>query len=164
MATLESEAAPPRARSFRIRPLRPADLQRVMEIERECFSTPWRETTFQGLLRRTDTDLLVAETAEGWIAGYAACWTVIDQAELGNVAVSPAARGAGMGGALVDAVVDRIRARGAGECFLEVRESNHAAQILYRHRGFETVGRRPRYYSLPTEDALVMRLRIGNSS
>jgi ribosomal-protein-alanine N-acetyltransferase len=164
MATLESLAARPQPRRFRIRPLREADLRRVMEIEQECFSTPWKEVTFRGLMKRSDTDLLVAEAADGWLAGYAACWTVIDQSELGNVAVAAAARGAGIGGALVDAVVEAIRARGSIECYLEVRESNHAAQSLYRQRGFATVGRRPRYYSLPTEDALVMRLRIGESS
>jgi ribosomal-protein-alanine N-acetyltransferase len=164
MASLESVAAQPQPRRFHVRLLREADLQRVMEIERECFSTPWKEATFRGLMKRSDTDLLVAETADGWVAGYAACWTVIDQSELGNVAVSEAARGAGIGGALVDAVVERIQERGATECYLEVRESNRSAQSLYRQRGFVQVGRRPRYYSLPTEDALVMRLRVGESS
>ena len=59
---------------------------------------------------------------------------------------------------------EAVTARGATECFLEVRVSNGAAQSLYRQRGFAVVGRRPRYYSLPTEDALVMRLRIGDFS
>lgn len=164
MATLEAAAEASPAGRFRVRFLREADLERVMEIERECFTTPWKEATFRGLVKRSDTDLFVAEGADGWIAGYAACWTVIDQSELGNVAVSAEARGAGIGGALVDAVVERIKERGATECYLEVRESNHAAQSLYRHRGFANVGRRPRYYSLPTEDALVMRLRVGEFS
>jgi ribosomal-protein-alanine N-acetyltransferase len=164
MASLESAATLAPARRFRVRPLREGDLERVMEIERECFSTPWKEPTFRGLMKRSDTDLLVAEAADGSVAGYAACWTVIDQSELGNVAVGAAARGAGLGGALVDAVVERIRDRGATECYLEVRESNEAAQSLYRQRGFVVVGRRPRYYSLPTEDALVMRLRVGEFS
>jgi ribosomal-protein-alanine N-acetyltransferase len=163
-STAESVASLPTAPRVRIRPLREADLPRVLEIERECFSTPWKEVTFRGLIKRSDTDLLVAEMEDGWLAGYAACWTVIDQAELGNVAVSPAARGAGVGGALIDAVVERVKARGANECYLEVRESNREAQSLYRQRGFIVVGRRPRYYSLPTEDALVMRLRVGDFS
>jgi ribosomal-protein-alanine N-acetyltransferase len=163
-SSAETVAALPHAPGFRIRPLREPDLEPVMAVERECFSTPWKETTFRGLIRRSDTDLLVAETADGRIVGYAACWTVIDQSELGNVAVSAAARGLGIGGALVDEVVERIRERGATECYLEVRESNEAAQSLYRQRGFITVGRRPRYYSLPTEDALVMRLRVGDFS
>lgn len=160
MATLEAAAGVARSRPFRVRPLREGDLARVMEIERECFSTPWKEVTFRGLMKRSDTDLLVAETAEGWIAGYAACWTVIDQSELGNVAVAPEARGRGAGGALVDTVVERVKERGARECFLEVRESNLVAQAIYRERGFVVVGRRRSYYAQPTEDALVMRLRV----
>ena len=144
---------------FRIRPMLGADLPRVMEIENLSFSTPWKEPTFRSLMRRTDTDLFVAEQ-EGRVVGYAACWTVIDQSELGNVAVAAEARGRGVGGALVDTVVARVRARGAAELFLEVRESNRSAQSIYRERGFVVVGRRRAYYALPTEDALVMRLFV----
>ena len=144
---------------FRIRLLRESDLGRVMEIEFDSFSTPWRENTFRGLMRRADTDLFVAEEG-GRVMGYAACWTVIDQSELGNVAVARDARGRGLGGALVDAVVERVRQRGARELFLEVRESNLGAQSVYLERGFTVVSRRRSYYSSPTEDALVMRLRV----
>lgn len=144
---------------FRIRPMLGADLPRVMEIETASFSTPWKEPTFRSLMRRTDTDLFVAEQ-EGRVVGYTACWTVIDQSELGNVAVAAEARGRGIGGALVDAVVARVRERGAAELFLEVRESNRSAQSIYRDRGFVVVGRRRSYYAHPTEDALVMRLRV----
>ena len=146
--------------AFRLRPLREADLDRVMEIEVACFSTPWKESTFRGLLRRTDTDLVGAEDERRRLLGYAVCWTVVDQSELGNVAVAGEARGAGVGRALVEAVVERVRARGSRECFLEVRESNAVAQALYRDMGFEVVGRRRAYYALPTEDALVMRLFV----
>ena len=47
--------------AFRIRLLRESDLPEVMEIEIAAFSTPWRENTFRGLMRRTDTDLFVAD-------------------------------------------------------------------------------------------------------
>jgi [ribosomal protein S18]-alanine N-acetyltransferase len=144
---------------LRIRAMREDDLARVMEIEHLCFSTPWREATFRNLLKRTDTDLYAAEL-DGRVVAYAACWTVFEQSELGNVAVAPEARGRGIAGALVDAVVARVRARGAHECFLEVRESNRAAQSVYHDRGFVVVGRRRSYYAQPTEDALVMRLQL----
>jgi len=146
-------------RGFHLRAMTAADLPRVLDIENACFSTPWKDATFRGLMRRTDTDLYVAEL-EDHIVGYAACWTVIDQSELGNVAVAPDARGRGIGGALVDAVVERVKERGARELFLEVRESNRVAQSIYRDRGFTVVGRRRSYYAQPTEDALVMRLRV----
>lgn len=146
-----------------VRTLGVDDLPRVMEIERMSFSTPWKESTFRSLLLRTDTDLFAAD-ADGTLVGYAACWTVVDQAELGNVAVDGRARGRGIGGALVDAVLRRVAERGARECFLEVRVSNEDAQSVYRGRGFEVVGRRRAYYSQPREDALVMRREVAQES
>ena len=144
---------------FRIRRLVEDDLPQIMVIENESFSTPWKENTFRALMRRSDTDLFTAEAA-GRVQGYAAAWTVLDQSELGNVAVAPGARGRGLGGALVEAVIERVRQRGARELFLEVRQSNSAAQRIYRERGFVVVGRRKAYYSAPVEDALVMRLGV----
>lgn len=154
-------AAEPRS-ALRTRNLSEDDLARVLEIERGCFSTPWHESTFRGLIRRTDTDLVAAEL-DGVLVGYAVCWTILDQAELGNVAVAPAARSRGTGQLLVEAAMARIRGRGARECFLEVRETNVVAQALYRSHGFDVVGRRRGYYSRPTEDALVMRLLLGTA-
>jgi [ribosomal protein S18]-alanine N-acetyltransferase len=143
-----------------IRRLAGSDLSAVMEIERASFSTPWRLNTFQGLLMRADTDLLAAVRGE-LLVGYAVCWTVADQAELGNVAVDPSERGAGTGRRLVEAALRTVRERGARECFLEVRESNTVARSLYERLGFTAVGRRARYYTHPTEDALVMRAGLG---
>ncbi|HEY0026028.1 MAG TPA: ribosomal protein S18-alanine N-acetyltransferase [Longimicrobium sp.] len=159
MSTPMANTPMARAASFHVRHCREGDIARVVEIEIASFTMPWKEDTFRGLLKRTDSDFLVAEM-DGDVVGYATAWTVLDQAELGNVAVAPEARGAGVGGALVDAVVDHVRDRGAAELFLEVRVSNEAAKSVYRQRGFTGVGRRRSYYSHPTEDALVMRLRI----
>jgi ribosomal-protein-alanine N-acetyltransferase len=58
---------------------------------------------------------------------------------------------------------------GAEQCFLEVRESNHAAIALYLREGFAPVARRAGYYPAPggaggREDALVMRRRLGSDS
>jgi [ribosomal protein S18]-alanine N-acetyltransferase len=146
--------------SLLLRGLGEPDLAAVQRIENACFSTPWREATFRSLLLRADTDLVAAERA-GVLVGYAISWTVADQSELGNVAVAPAARGLGTGRRLVEAVLERVRGRGARECFLEVRESNLAAQALYASLGFTRVGRRRAYYAKPTEDALVMRVALG---
>lgn len=148
----------PRAQ-LRLRPLVPADLPRVMQIEQVCFTVPWQRNTFASLFARSDTDMVAAER-EGELVGYAICWTTIDEAELGNVAVHPDARRTGVADALVRAVLARAEERGARACFLEVRESNESAQALYRRHGFEVIGRRARYYSRPAEDALIMRRRL----
>ena len=140
----------------RIRELQEDDLPRVLEIERESFSTPWHESTFRGLLRREDTDLLGAEMT-GRLVGYSICWTVMDQAELGNLAIAGELQGRGTGRILLEAAMHRLRQRRVRECFLEVRESNHVARKLYETSAFVVVGHRKGYYSRPTEDALVMR-------
>jgi [ribosomal protein S18]-alanine N-acetyltransferase len=142
-----------------LRTLRPGDLDAVMEIEAAAFSTPWRRETFRSLLARGDTDMIAA-VEEDRLVGYAVCWTVVDQSELGNVAVAPGTRGRGIGRRLVDATVERVRRRGARECFLEVRTSNEHARRLYEAMGFEVIGRRRAYYRQPIEDALVMRLEL----
>ena len=144
----------------RIRELREEDLPRILEIERASFSTPWHESTFRGLLRREDTDLLGAEWNHG-LVGYAICWTVMDQAELGNLAIAGNLQGRGTGRILLEAAMHRLQERRVRECFLEVRESNHIARKLYETSGFAIVGHRRGYYSRPTEDALVMRRNLA---
>jgi [ribosomal protein S18]-alanine N-acetyltransferase len=139
-----------------LRDMTAADLAAVVAIERASYSVPWSEATFRGLLRRRDAEVVVAWAAEH-VAGYAAFWCVVDQGELGNVAVAQAWRGQGLGARLVDEVIRRAARRGIRELFLEVRPSNHVARRLYERFGFAPAGRRRNYYQQPVEDALVLR-------
>jgi ribosomal-protein-alanine N-acetyltransferase len=142
-----------------IRVMRLADVPRVMEIELQCFTMPWSEATFRGLLRRSDADLYVAEFEQA-VVGYSVFWSVLDQGELGNVSVAPEWRRRGIGEELVKTVLVAAGQRGVREVFLEVRVSNTAAQHLYERHGFTQVGRRRNYYLEPVEDALVMRHQL----
>jgi [ribosomal protein S18]-alanine N-acetyltransferase len=145
-----------------LRSMTAADVPAVLAIEYESYSVPWSESTFRGLLRRRDAELIVAE-ADCRIVGYAIFWTVLDQSELGNVAVTPAWRRRGVGEILVAEVIRRTAEQGVREVFLEVRPSNEQARRLYERFGFTQVGRRRNYYQAPVEDALVLRrpLRSG---
>jgi [ribosomal protein S18]-alanine N-acetyltransferase len=145
-----------------IRKMKTTDLPQVMLIELATFTMPWGEATFRGLLRRKDSDLWVADH-KGDIAGYAVFWAVMDQGELGNVAVDEDYRGQGVGSLLIEAVLERARERGVRDIFLEVRKSNVRAQELYKTFGFSEVGRRKNYYLEPLEDALVMKKSIDES-
>lgn len=131
----------------------------MLDIERSAFTQPWLRTTFEGLIDREDADVIAAESGDR-LLGYAICWTVLDQAEIGNIAVAPDARRSGIGRLLLDAALARVRERGARECFLEVRESNAAARALYESFGFVVIDRRKRYYTKPVEAAVVMRKEI----
>jgi [ribosomal protein S18]-alanine N-acetyltransferase len=146
-----------------VRDMTPADVPSVVAIERASYSVPWSEPTFRGLLRRRDAELIVA-IIDDRVIGYAVFWCVVDQGELGNVAVSAAARRRGVGELLVAEIIRRAAGRRVRELFLEVRPSNETARRLYDRFGFTPVGRRRNYYQEPVEDALVLRrpVRLDN--
>lgn len=60
--------------------------------------------------------------------------------ELISLWVAPAARGSGVGDALIGAVVEHARGLGVGRVALSVRASNEAAFALYERNGFVDVG------------------------
>lgn len=140
----------------RVRDLAARDLKAILVIEAASFQDPWSAESFRSMLAQSQTLATVVERS-GAVAGYCVAWMVGDEAELTNLAVEPGLRRTGLGRALLDQLLDTIAARGGATLYLEVRESNAAAQALYRSRGFEVTGRRKSYYSGPTEDALIMR-------
>ena len=103
----------------------------------------------------------VRDDAEPAVLGYVIAWFVLDEGEVANIAVAPAARGLGIGGCLLDATLAEARGREVAHLFLEVRESNTVARRLYASRGFIELGRRKRYYRHPVEDALVLRCVVN---
>ncbi len=144
-----------------IRPATVDDVWGVAAIERDSFGDPWPERSFRELAASRAAIFLIATLAETkTIAGYVIAVTVADQAEILNLAVAKSARRQGLGGELLDAGISAVSARGAGEIFLEVRESNKAALGLYGSRGFTALARRSRYYRNPVEDALVLRRAV----
>jgi GNAT superfamily N-acetyltransferase len=75
--------------------------------------------------------------------------------------VKPAHRSAGVGAAVIAAVVAWARAEGASTLSLWVTRANLSARRLYANRGFVASGRTKPLPSRPalTEDELVLRLR-----
>jgi GNAT superfamily N-acetyltransferase len=61
-------------------------------------------------------------------------------AVLTSLWVDPTARGKGIGGRLVQAVVDWSKSRGFGRLFLWVAEGNAQAERLYERNGFTRSG------------------------
>jgi len=150
-----------------VRRMRLADVRTVVALEEEAFSTPWARETFASLLERPAAELWVLEEHPGAepgqdhegpnVVGYAVVWCILDQGEIANIAVAPSCRGRGWGRLLLDRMTEVAAGRGVRSLYLEVRISNHAGRGLYAAAGFEQVGRRPRYYQDPVEDALVLR-------
>ena len=144
---------------YRIRSAVATDASGLVAIERRAFSDPWSEASFREALTSPWTFGLVAETGRG-AAGYFIGREVAGTGEVLNLAVDPAFRRRGIGGALIEAGLAALRQRRVDEVFLEVRESNVPAQALYLGHGFRPVGQRAAYYRNPREDALVLRLEL----
>lgn len=144
-----------------VRAMRLVDVDAVVEIETEAFSSPWQRDTFAGLIGRPGVELLVMTEADEGVVGYAVLWCILDQGELANVAVTPALRGRGLGSRLVASVLDVARGRGVRKIFLEVRASNARAVQLYDRFGFSDVGLRKNYYDDPREDARIMMAELS---
>ena len=145
--------------NLEFRPMRESDLPRVTQIEERSFGAPWSESTFRGLMRRPSACLIVAEGVDE-VVGFFAMWFAAGKAELGDLVVHPTYRRKGVGGKLLARALGEARQRAAKTVFLEVRESNTAARALYEAVGFSVLTIRKGYYSMPEEDAVVMRLEL----
>ena len=130
----------------------------VHEIELECFCEPWSEESLGMLVREGGVGFAVV--SDGVVAAYGGMLCVAGEGQVTNVAVLSAYRRRGFGRLIVGALIEYARENGLTEIYLEVRESNVAAQALYESYGFECVGRRKNFYRNPREDCLNFCKRV----
>jgi len=128
----------------------------IRAVEEACFSHPWSMASLEQEFENGRSALFVAVDGEA-VVGWAGLTYVLDEGSVSDIAVLPAYRGQGLGRALTEALLGEARRLALACLLLEVRVSNAAAVSLYRSLGFAEVGRRPRFYEDPREDALLMR-------
>jgi [ribosomal protein S18]-alanine N-acetyltransferase len=158
--------------TVRVRPAKPADLPRLVEIaSHSVTAAQWNQAEYLKLFLPDDpkaqpevepqvktqsrTALVVEQS--GSVVGFIVGRQVEDEWEIENIAVTGAARRCGLGSRLVGEFLDLVRGRRGKAVFLEVRESNRAARSLYEKWAFLEVGRRKMYYQDPAEDALLLK-------
>lgn len=141
---------------FSIVPMEPCHTEQVAELETLCFSDPWSLNSVNSELTNPLSLWLVA-LAGDQVVGYIGSQTVLDEADIMNVAVHPAHRRAGIAAALLQELQCRLTENAVHSLALEVRASNDAAICLYHRLGYVQAGRRPNYYRNPKEDALILR-------
>jgi ribosomal-protein-alanine N-acetyltransferase len=153
---------------FMIRPIGALDLDRAARLHRDAFAAlgerPWTRQDMAELLASSQAGgfFLLSDGAD---AGIALWRVIVDEAELLTVAVHVDHRRRGVGRALLDAVIERVRERGAHKLFLEVGVDNPPALSLYAQAGFTEVGRRVGYYQRHhgVADALILRLLLNDA-
>lgn len=136
-----------------------ADIPHIALLERECFSAPWSENALLETMKQENSVFLVAEH-DGEIFGYVGSYHAAGEGYITNVAVSAGMRRKGVGRALICALKEKAKEYAFSFLTLEVRVGNLPAIALYESLGFESLGRRPRFYSNPVEDAYIMTWNI----
>ena len=90
--------------------------------------------------------LFIAE-ANGLVLGYIS--TMIDReagkGRIPNLAVTPGARGQGLGRALIEYALDYFRSEKLEYAVIETMESNPIGQTLYPETGFQEIARQVHY-------------------
>ena len=135
--------------------MRQEHIERLAEIETECFSTPWSDESLAAELSNPLAVFLVA-LCGGEIAGYVGMTQVIDEGYLANLAVTERFRRRGVAKALLGELIRLAKEHDLSFITLEVRRSNEVARRLYENFDFDEVGVRPDFYVNPVEDAILM--------
>lgn len=134
-----------------------ADIDAIVGLEAESFTNPWSRDTIVWELRNSDvTQVYLLRDDRGTVRAFCVCWVIFDELHINTLAVAPDSRRSGLATFLLRQVMAQAAAAGARKATLEVRASNTAALALYARLGFHVAARRPRYYTQPVEDALIL--------
>jgi ribosomal protein S18 acetylase RimI-like enzyme len=147
---------------IRVRPATPGDLDALLALENQVFSTDrMSRRSLRRLLAAPGAATLAAECG-GRLAGYALLLfrAQASVARLYSIAVRPDIGGRGVASALLAAAEDAAWTRECLALRLEVHADNAPAIALYRKSGFREFGRNPAYYQ-DGGDALRFEKRIA---
>lgn len=127
------------------------DIDNIAKIEQECFLSPWSRESIAESLSNPASHFLIAYEDEK-PAGYMGLQIFSGEGYVTNIAVLPEFRRRGIAKSLIKKQLENEMIF----ITLEVRESNFSAISLYEKMGFENMGIRPRFYSNPVENAIIM--------
>ena len=158
MAGVRDRPAPP---LVLIRDMVHPDVPQVMENERASYDFPWTDGIFRDCLRVGYLCYVIEH--DDRLIGHGVMSTGAGEAHVLNLCVAQAYRGQGIGGLLLEQLMEFAGSLGVGEVFLEVRPSNTSAIRLYQSLGFSQIGIRRGYYQAVggREDAVVLRRLLG---
>ncbi|NLY75031.1 MAG: ribosomal protein S18-alanine N-acetyltransferase [Firmicutes bacterium] len=142
---------------MKIAPMTLEDLDEVLEIEVQAFTTPWSRNSFlYELLENERAIYLTAKNEFDRVMGYVGMWVVFDEGHITNLAIHPQFRRCGVARRLMLELIAVAKGKEVRYLTLEVRRTNSAAQELYQKLGFVHMGVRRKYYLDNNEDALIM--------
>ena len=148
--------------SYKIRPLEKKDLDRVFEIEKECFVDPWKLTDLEYELSENPVNKFLVLEVNNNIVGFIDFMITFNSATISQIAITKEYRKQGFGKLLLEEMENCFPKEGEDiveNVTLEVRSSNARAISLYQKNGYEVIVKKPHYYS-DGEDAIYMVKRL----
>jgi [ribosomal protein S18]-alanine N-acetyltransferase len=145
-----------------ISPISVDEIESIVILDRLCFGGLWSIDSYRRELTNENSHFLGAsvdktlEPATAGIVGFGCFWAILDEAHITLLGVHPQYQRQGLGQSLLCALLDKARSIEMARATLEVRASNAGAIRLYEKYGFQTVGRRKKYYQDTGEDGVIM--------
>ncbi|PSB56899.1 ribosomal protein S18-alanine N-acetyltransferase [Chamaesiphon polymorphus] len=138
------------------------EIDSIVILDRLCFGGLWSIDSYRRELTNENShfigvsiDKTFAPDTAG-IIGFGCFWAILDEAHITLLGIHPQYQRQGLGQLLLSALIDKARSIEMARATLEVRDSNHGAIQLYEKNGFQTVGRRKKYYQDTGEDGIIM--------
>lgn len=142
--------------AFSIRACRSSDATAIVELENVGGQETWTLQQAVEILHQEHTRAWILDHPSAGVVGHLISTIVADEAEIITMVVHPTHRRCGGARLLMREACSAWDHAGVHAAFLEVRETNQGAIMLYEGSGFVEVGRRRSYYRDGTS-ALVMR-------
>jgi [ribosomal protein S18]-alanine N-acetyltransferase len=137
--------------------LTPEFLDQVVELDRLCFGQLWTAAQYQREFDIPNSDILILLDADrSQVLAYGCVWAIVDEAHMTIIAVHPDYQKHQLGSAMLWGLMQAAIQRDLARATLEVKVTNIPAIGLYEKFGFETAGRRKKYYADTGEDALIL--------
>lgn len=130
------------------------DLELIKDTLYSEYDNFWSYNILKNELLNDKTTYIVAKENHQ-IVGFAGIMTCLDEATLNNIVVKKSCRGRGIGGELLDSIIELCGDLNMKSLTLEVDSSNTPAINLYKKFGFKNLGIRKKYYN-HTSDAIIM--------
>ena len=130
------------------------DLDDMKDILYSDFDNFWSYNVLKQELENPNTTYIIAKE-QNEVVGFAGISICLDEATLNNIVVKKLCRGRGLGGELLESLIDICSELNLKTFTLEVNVTNEPAIRLYKKFGFKNLGIRKKYYN-NSQDAYIM--------
>lgn len=135
--------------AIRIRPVVPADMETLAQIEEDAFAPLWRYSARALMLAHTQTFSFDVALLDGVVVGYQCSTASYYGAHLARMTVAPAAQRLGVGTALLTHAIAGYRRGHLQQLSLNTQTDNVSSHFLYRKFGYHETSERLPVWVLP---------------